>query len=513
MKKTFFSLTLLTAFCSLLFVGCDKENLLEGTNYNTIITVKGSSAKTSYNPANGSVSWTAGDKISVIRGNSSSTNAFADFTLIEVDSRGVASFGGNIPEDAPEADYVAVYPCQESLVNEGRHVTLTAIRTNQTLKQGSFGEGDNTSMGYNSSTTMEFRNVGGLAKIAVRGSVAVKSIRITSNVSGQKLSGRGTIDVQSDDLAITWDANNSYNYVEAQAADQTTGFDVSQGNTFYIVLPPCTLSNYTITIVDGENETHTQDYTTPIIISRATVTKLGAFDINPVDPNLPQFTMTGIPANEIWYRTTSGNVWGPSTGATLSGCTVVSNTYENGIGKIVLSSSLTNLGNSTLADNSDITELYFSTSLTEINGLYAIEQLYNLIRLELPGIQSIRESGLYWFNNLEQIVIPASLNTLNKGFIYFAKELKYIRFMKSDAIYSLPSDLESALDTYEVYVRTIEDEMELEMLLNLVEQKAPFRDCSIEKIYVPRNLLSAYQNNTLWSRYMDFLGAEFVGVE
>lgn len=503
MKKTFFSLTLLTAFCSLLFVGCDKENLLEGTNYNTIITVKGSSAKTSYNSANGSVSWTAGDKISVIRGNSSSTNAFADFTLIEVDSRGVASFGGNIPEDAPEADYVAVYPCQESLVNEGRHVTLTAIRTDQTLKQGSFGEGDNTSMGYNSSTTMEFRNVGGLAKIAVRGSVAVKSIRITSNVNGQKLSGRGTIDVQSDDLAITWDANNSSDYVEAKAADQTTGFDVSQGNTFYIVLPPCTLSDYTITIVDGENERHTQNYTTPIIISRATVTKLGAFDINPVDPNLPQFTMTeDIPENEIWYRTASGNVWGPSVGATLSGCTVVSNTYENGIGKIVLSSPLTYLGEEALTENIDITELYFSTSLIEIGDWFAISKLYYLTRLELPGIQSIGMKGLYWFDHLEQIVIPASLNTLNINFIENASNLKYIRFMKSDTIYLLPSELADAL--------TIEDEWERGWS---VEMYAPFLNCSIEKIYVPQDLLSAYQNDPLWSRYMDFLDAVFVGVE
>lgn len=509
MKTTFFRLSFVIALCSLFFVGCQKDNLLEGTDYNTLITVKGSNAKTSYNPLNGGVSWTDGDKISVVRGSTSTTNSFAEFTLLDVDDDGTATFGGTIPDDAPVADYVAVYPSQSDLVNDARKVTLTAIRTSQTLKQGSFAEGDNTAMGYNSITTMQFRNVGGLAKIAIRGTTAIKSIRITSNVSGQKLSGKGTIDLQSDDWAIDWVDDASYNYIEAVAPSQSTGFDVSQGNTFYLVLPPCTLSNYTITITDINDKPHSKHYTTPVTISRATVTKFGAFD---VDGLAPSFSSYVVPSNEIWYRTASGNVWGPEANSEWQGHTIVSNTYSNGMGKIVLDGNLTSLGNSAISGNNDVTELYLPASFTTFTHYYGVSQMGGLYRLEMPGVESIYMLGLYWLDSMREIVLPASLTSLSNPCLDYMRNLTCVRFMKSDEIYSLSDRLVGAIEVYNNLVATSTDERQIRRAKENVEDEAPFAACPISIIYVPSTLLDDYEADATWSSYMDFLGAVFVGV-
>ena len=280
MKNPFVTLAFLA--CLLGFVGCQKENELPaGKDYNTIITVKSDAAKTHYNPSTHGVEWDSDDQISVIRGNSGDGNDFSAFELVSV-SNGEARFGGNISEGAPQgAAYFAIYPAQEGLSIEGGRLACEAIQPHQALTINSFGMGNNTAVGYNASTTMCFRNVGGLAKIAVRGTAKVKSIKVTNtSATGDKtLSGRGTIDLMKGELPIEWAEADTYDYVEASAASDA-GFDVNDPKFFYLVLPPCTMSSYTVTITDIGGNEHSQDFTTPVTISRATVTMLGAFAVN-----------------------------------------------------------------------------------------------------------------------------------------------------------------------------------------------------------------------------------------
>lgn len=293
MKHKIYSIVLLAALCGTALVGCKKDNPLEDASYNTIITVKNSDAKTQYD--SGNVKWLEGDKISVIRGNSSSTNTFATFTIDWANStQAKAKFTGTINNTFEGQSYYAIYPAQSNLtLSDGGLLNCVAIPTQQTLTTNTFGNGNNTAVGASPNTDMYFRNLGGLAKIAVRGDIAIKSIKITNNAATYNtLSGRGTIDLLTDNnLTIDWDDNNCADSVVATTANTTTGINVSGGTWFYLVLPPCTLSNYTVTITDVEGGKHVQNFapTTPVTISRAKVTMLGGFEVN--EPLPPAFTV------------------------------------------------------------------------------------------------------------------------------------------------------------------------------------------------------------------------------
>ena len=276
MKHTLLGVVVL--LCSLVLVGCQKEDeevAKPAKHYNTIITVKSDdgNTKTHYNPSNGAVIWDGDDQISVARGN---VFAAEPFELIS-DAEGVATFGGDL-SSVTEGSYYAIYPAQEGLTIDNGHLSCVAVQPQQTLTENTFGKGCNTAVGFNSTTTMKFRNVGGLAKIAVRGKVNIKSIRIT-NKTGQKLAGRGTIDILDKDRPIVWDEDNSQTYVEAVAPDLETGISVDGGRIFYIVLPPCTLTDYDIDITTVDGFVHHKNITTATVISRSAVTMLGAFEV------------------------------------------------------------------------------------------------------------------------------------------------------------------------------------------------------------------------------------------
>ena len=296
MKHTFLSIATLALFFSMAIVSCQKEDsevAKPAKHYNTIITVKSDNgnAKTHYNPSNGAVLWDSDDRISVARGN---VFAAAPFELIS-DAEGVATFGGDL-SSVTEGTYYAVYPAQEGLsIDEGR-LSCVAIQPQQILTENTFGKGNNTAVGSSPSTAMKFRNVGGLAKIAVRGKVAVKSIWIT-NHTGQTLAGRGTIDIMDNDLPIVWDEDNSQPYVEAVAPNLETGISVEGGRIFYIVLPPCTLTDYDIDITTVGGFVHHKNISTPTVVSRSAVTMLGAFEVEVASNQ--SFTVNGVTFNMI----------------------------------------------------------------------------------------------------------------------------------------------------------------------------------------------------------------------
>lgn len=288
MKHTIYNIAILSALCWMVFVGCRKEDVMDLSKYKTIITVQSSQNKTHYNSADGNVHWDAGDQISVARG---ITFATEPFTLIDT-TDGVARFGGDI-SGVTTGSYFAIYPAQDELsISSAGVLTCEVIKTYQTLTESTFGKGNNTAVGYNDATTMQFRNVGALAKMAVRGDVAIKSIKIINN-DRQPLSGLGNIDVL-DNLKIQFDVTNSVDSVVAQAPT-SAGIDLESPKWFYIVLPPCTLHNYTIVVTDVNGGVHRKFYfDTTVSVQRSHVVLLGAFDVNESIPSNPLFSVDAL---------------------------------------------------------------------------------------------------------------------------------------------------------------------------------------------------------------------------
>ncbi len=400
-KRKICCILLVAALCGMAFAGCEKDDAVDISKYKTIITVKSSQSKTHYDSSDGSVLWDAGDKISVARG-----TTFADepFTLIDT-ANGVARFGGDL-SGVSSGSYFAIYPAQENLsINSQGVLTCNVIPTQQTLTEASFGNGNNTSVGWDASTSMRFRNVGALAKIAVKGHVAIKSIRITDN-SGNPLSGRGTIDLTDDDLPIVWDESDTAHYVEATASNQTIGVSLSSPKWFYIVLPPCTLSDYTVTITDINNFQHVKRFTpsTPLTVERSHVVMLGAFVVI-------------TPAMKIEYTSFDdlSSVFGDPTkdfGATFNAdLSFWDRATHKGVA--VFNDTVTKIP---VMGNGNIISIVIPVGVTEI----AEEALYFSYRLSsvkiLANITTLPNEAFGFCSNLVFIDLPATLQSFGSGF-------------------------------------------------------------------------------------------------
>ena len=388
-RRKIYSILLVAAFCGMAFVGCKKDDPLAGKDYNTIITVKNSDAKTHYD--NGAVVWDEGDQISVVRGNSSASNPVSIFDLEwPLGDNGVARFYGTIPEGASsDAAYFALYPAQSNVEVTSGKVTCEAIPHTQTLTTNTFGRGNNTSVGYNQSTTMQFRNVGGLAKIAVRGTVGVKSIAITANRT--TLSGRGTIDVMDEDLPITWASSGTYDNVVATAASPIS---VVEPKFFFVVLPPCTLNRYTVTITDENDYQHSLTFDTPVTIGRAKVAMLGGFEVHLEVPTVPE-------DNQICYTATSklDNI------SFFAGATQHLYDPETGRGCVTFSSTVTEIPNNAFTYNYAISSITLPATVTTI-GEYAFYECLYLSGATLPGVQTIGRSAFHSCPLLTSIDLP-----------------------------------------------------------------------------------------------------------
>lgn len=422
MKHKIYSIALVAALCGMVFGGCKKDNPLEGTDYNTIITVKNSDAKTHYNPETHGVEWDEDDQISVTRG----SNTFSTFILSDL-SDGVATFVGTIPDDITEGSYYGIYPAQEGLSINDDKLNCVAIQPIQTLTNNTFGKGNNTAVGCNNSTTMQFRNVGGLVKIAMKGDLAIKSITITDE-DGQKLSGRGTINIfPNSNLAITWDNDNSSSTVTAQAPDQTNGISINGGKWFYIVLPPCTLNHYIIDIVDKDGDHHTKHFSTPITISRRTVTFLGGFDMteeykqirytngSTTIPTTSPFLNNAISQvydndNNCWVATYSRVITSIPSEAFYQG----SNQHSD-ITSIVIPKSVTSIGEYAFKNCSNLTSINIRNATTF--GTEAFHGCTNLTSIVIPNATSIGEAAFSHCTHLSSITLP-NITSLWQGTFY-----------------------------------------------------------------------------------------------
>ena len=390
MKRIISSWTFFLTFFCLMMTGCqkDEENAIANNNgiqYNTIITVKGNAgAKTSYE--NGTVKWCAGDKISVVRGSTNTINRFSDFTIHTGVGSSEATFTGNIPESA-KGLYYAIYPNQSSSdlsINDDLKMHCVVIQPRQTLTNGSFGNGNNTSVGYNVSTTMAFRNVGGLAKILVNGIGIISSVRITNTANtNNKLSGKGCIDLNT--LAITWDNDNSYNYVEAKAADTINGHDISGGQLFYIALPPCTMSTYSITITDIYGNEYKKNFSTPVTISRSTVTNLGTFSV---------LACPKPAGNEVIYITDDGSKYEP-TWTLWGNATIQSNVYYGTYGVITFDTVLLRPHTSGISGNDHLLKVVLPESVNSLDDSYIYFNCANLREVNIPsGVSNLITWGV-----------------------------------------------------------------------------------------------------------------------
>ena len=294
MKKV----TLLIALAALVvFAGCKKEKDTAGTVLKASIEQNKGEGRTSLNPANGAINWTAGDKILVNNGTSTVT-----FTLTggAGTTEGTFVYNGDY---AFGANNVAVYPETATLSGNTVSLTLPATQTYNTTSV--FGSGINPMLGtFTGPNDLRFTSLcGGLGLSLTGDNVAITGIEIESWVDTEKLNGAFEADCTVANPALAPTTGNAGTNKVMLSCNTTL---TATPQDFYFVLPVGTLAGgFTMKVYNGGND---PIFTMPsqnsqLVVELNTVKKLNTLEVEVTGGGGGEthaYVDLGLPSGLLW---------------------------------------------------------------------------------------------------------------------------------------------------------------------------------------------------------------------
>ena len=229
MKKV----TLAIAMAALvLFAGCKKDKETTGTTLKASIEQQQSDgSKTSLDPSDGAIKWTAGDKILVNNGTTNGT-----FTLVGNGGSTNGTFSYNGEYEFGESN-VAVYPHTATI--NGNTITFDLPAEQNLAAPGSFADDANPMMGtFSDPNSLSFTSLcGGLGLQLTGNNIAITAIEIVSNTTTEKLNGQFEVDATP--KLVPTAGNSGTNSVRLNCTTTLT----TTAQSFFIVLPVGTLTD------------------------------------------------------------------------------------------------------------------------------------------------------------------------------------------------------------------------------------------------------------------------------
>ncbi len=287
MKKV----TLAIALAALvLFAGCKKDKETTGTTLKASIEQQqGDGSKTSLDPSNGAIKWTAGDKILV---NNGTTNGI--FALVGNGGSTTGTFSYNGEYEFGESN-VAVYPHTATI--SGNTVTFDLPAEQSLAAPGSFADDANPMVcTFSDPNSLSFTSLcGGLGLQLTGDNLAITAIEIVSNTTTDKLNGLFEADCTAANPVLTPATGNSgTNTIMLNCATILT--DEAQG--FYFVLPVGTLANgFTMNVYSGADVIYTKTTTsTALAVVLNMVKTMDTLNVTttPYVPIFPEGAINGL---------------------------------------------------------------------------------------------------------------------------------------------------------------------------------------------------------------------------
>ena len=258
----------------------------------------------------------------------------------------------------------------------------------------------------------------------------------------------------------------------------------------------------------------------------------------------------GYANNVIRYTSTDGKVVKPYS-ADVFGVSIVSNTYENGQGTIVLSDNPTKFGAFAFRDCKTLATISIPSTVLEI-GNSAFNNCSSLESIYIPGsVTTIGTQAFYGCNSIESVQIPNSVTSIGEvafGFCASLSEFKG-KFASSDgrclivdgtlnsfaqagvAEYTLPKTVKT-IGSYAMHNSPQLTKVTIPTSVTAISEGA-FNGCiSLQsvycqptstptgaagmfdnnhpnrKIYVPSTVVNAYKSAQHWSTYADAIFAD-----
>lgn len=353
----------------------------------------------------------------------------------------------------PVSTTYAVYPYNEHNALSNSEILTIHFPAEQAYAEKSFGRGANTMVAAAQSATsrlLPFRNAGGYLMLKLYGEGAVKSITLEGN-NEEILSGAATAQAKYGYLPLITMGNEGGKTITLTCEEAVElGATEAEATVFWLVVPPITFEEgFTITVTDDNGGTYTKSTSKELIIERNEIKSMSAlnptFEGETEDPETPDTpTVPTIPANEVWYKTKSGNsVMGaiPWIEGLDGGPRIVSNSFdsESGYWKIVLDQSITKMLG--ISSGPDLLEIIMPNSITEIEhsafwycsgltsitipngvtkiGASAFDGCESLINISIPNtVVEIGESAFRNCTSLTTITLPNNITEIGDYMFY-----------------------------------------------------------------------------------------------
>ncbi len=201
---------------------------------------------------------------------------------------------------ASAKDFLASFPDGLWINDNGSYAVY--IHENQTYSESSFGPVDNPMVAYSTSTDLQFRNVGGVVRIAVRGSQSVLNVAFIANdlnpaagnllIPAEDIQTGALADEYSDfdEAGAGWERIYLSPYDPVTLSPSETTFD-------FVVAPRTYKGGFSVYVEDTEGNVAGHSTTGDFTVLRSTLNPMTAFDFEPLSE--PEVSLSSATATSF----------------------------------------------------------------------------------------------------------------------------------------------------------------------------------------------------------------------
>ena len=358
--------------------------------------------------------WSPSEEICIFYGASSGNK----FTSTNTELVQIATFSGTLNaftglNESGDFNYFwGVYPYSAAVSCDGESVVAT-LADEQEAVAGSYANNTNITIAKSPGLSLGFYNVCSFLRFYVEKEGVISATFRGNN--NEDVAGTFSVSFGNDGRPTAPVVTDGVKEIVLKRPNDEP-FEV--GTSYYFVILPQTFESGFTVQFDTETETGSR-----IISSSATFARNSINYGNTAFDHNVTYVRTAPANNEIWYTSVGDVVVSPNTGNYgFSASNIVSNTVEDGIGKIVFDYDLQTIPYMAFYRR-EFKTIRLPKSVTFISDR-AIYECNDLEAVEMPQVTSIGQYNFYKCGKLKSITLPSTLTSIGVNCFYQCNRLE-----------------------------------------------------------------------------------------